>query len=566
MYRRIIASFTAVVMCFVLVATPASADLSDAVDYVKDSMWRMTLPGYLYGVVSAFLDDGVSPEFASPDDWGKAYKGYTDQMQKDYGATNISSDGTSRYYFGEWTVSFGQKNSTDSNWDYGVFSGMTYSTAVPAFHSAVSGYASAHVIFRSNAFVAPVAGTYNVVFSEADGLLKAYSGGCTCLLEIREGDSNFYYKQKWTDRTEKVLPLLSNAVFSDVVMSAGTSYSIYLQLPCRNESGTVIRWFEYASNPFVSGVQLFPSDSDVISVDSRVGTFSGNFGYYGDGGQMVLVENIQIVNEETNNFYNPVTGETSPILNWTYDYGDRSYTLELEGDISAKVVFGDENVQIVQGGDTYNVYYIIQQGGGEVDPTPPPTEPPGPTDPPGPTETPGPTSPVDPDTPPDTTGWGILNFLKGIFDFLWGLVTKLADVIKNLLMLLFIPKEESIQQVQDEVAAKLPFISDLQDFGDQFSEVLHNPAASARSMKFSTVIDLGNKSGGVSYGDGQANMLDMTWYLDYKPMVDDIIEGVAWLVFLWNLYGAIPNIIHGGASGLHSTSELMKWSDKHDDS
>lgn len=311
-----------------------------------------------------------------------------------------------------------------------------------------------------------------------------------------------------------------------------------------------------------------PPDSSSISSDTRVGTFSGNFGYYGDNGQMILAENISIVNETNNTFHNPVTGDTAPVSSWTYDYGDRSYDITLDTGDTVTVTYGDENVTIVQGGNTYNVYYIVEQGGGEPEPTPTPPPTPTPTPPvPTPTVPPGPepTEPVDPDAPPDTSGWGILDFLKGIFDFLFGLVKKILDGLSALIQKLLQPSEESINKLQSQIEEKLPFISDLKGFGDDFANALKNPLLSAADNKYTTVVDIGAKKGGVSYGTGQVNLLDVSWYLEYKPMGDAIIEGVCWLSFLWNLYGAVPGIIHGAASGVYSTGEIKKWKDGHEE-
>ena len=50
--------------------------------------------------------------------------------------------------------------------------------------------------------------------------------------------------------------------------------------------------------------------------------------------------------------------------------------------------------------------------------------------------------------------------------------------------------------------------------------------------------------------------LSRCWMFLGKPLVDDTIVGLAWLLFLWNLYGALPSIIHGMASGLNVTSRI----------
>lgn len=114
----------------------------------------------------------------------------------------------------------------------------------------------------------------------------------------------------------------------------------------------------------------------------------GNYGIVGDNGQITTVTNTtQIINEGDNIYYNPATGETKPILNWTYDYGDRTYTLNLEGNVTVDVRYGDENITITENniveGDTivnnYTIYYMIDGSGSGDNPDPSPSPDPGPT-------------------------------------------------------------------------------------------------------------------------------------------------------------------------------------------
>ena len=102
----------------------------------------------------------------------------------------------------------------------------------------------------------------------------------------------------------------------------------------------------------------------------------GNYGIVGDNGQLTKVEdNSTIVNETNNTFYNPATGQTVPIVNWSYDYSDRSYKVTLESGDTATVTYGDENITISQitttEGDTitnnYTIYYLVD-GTGSVTP------------------------------------------------------------------------------------------------------------------------------------------------------------------------------------------------------
>ena len=104
----------------------------------------------------------------------------------------------------------------------------------------------------------------------------------------------------------------------------------------------------------------------------------GNYGIIGDNGQITKVEdNSTIINETNNTFYNPATGTTVPIVNWSYDYSDRSYKVTLESGDTATITYGDENITISQitttEGDTitnnYTIYYLVDGSGSENPPS-----------------------------------------------------------------------------------------------------------------------------------------------------------------------------------------------------
>lgn len=95
----------------------------------------------------------------------------------------------------------------------------------------------------------------------------------------------------------------------------------------------------------------------------------GNYGIVGDNGQIVKVEdNSTIVNETNNTYYNPATGTTSPIIDWSYDYSDRSYKVTLESGDTVTITYGDENITIQEGDTIYNVYYLVDGSGSENPP------------------------------------------------------------------------------------------------------------------------------------------------------------------------------------------------------
>ena len=109
--------------------------------------------------------------------------------------------------------------------------------------------------------------------------------------------------------------------------------------------------------------------ADTYNITTRPTSITGgNYGIIGDNGQITKVEdNSTIINETNNTYYNPATGQTVPITNWSYDYSDRSYKVTLESGDTATITYGDENITIQEGDTVYNVYYLIDgSGSGEV--------------------------------------------------------------------------------------------------------------------------------------------------------------------------------------------------------
>ncbi len=107
--------------------------------------------------------------------------------------------------------------------------------------------------------------------------------------------------------------------------------------------------YEYSVNSFTQNIG---------GSSSRATTFTGDIGIMGDDGQLTKVDGDQIFNETTNNYYNPYTDTSTTITDWNYDYSDRSYHLTTEAGDTVTVTYGDENITIDEGGETYNIYYV----------------------------------------------------------------------------------------------------------------------------------------------------------------------------------------------------------------
>ena len=121
-----------------------------------------------------------------------------------------------------------------------------------------------------------------------------------------------------------------------------------------------ILWPQFWVTP-VSGA---PGVGSSFSADTRVSaaTNNGGVGLYGymDNGTLVQSAVNTIFSEGGDVYMNPVTDETKTVTSWDYDYIDRSYTLTTNEGDTVTVTYGDTNVTINEGGETYNVYYLVE--------------------------------------------------------------------------------------------------------------------------------------------------------------------------------------------------------------
>ena len=147
---------------------------------------------------------------------------------------------------------------------------------------------------------------------------------------------------------------------------------------------------------------------------------------------------------------------------------------------------------------------------------------------------------------------GILDFLARILEAIGRVVTAILDLpakiisgliqgLKELLIALFVPSDTAIAELKNLADEKLPVVAQLENWNNDLQNVVSNPTKYA--SQFTVSVDLSKANGKYNYGNGNINLLPIDWYLPYKEQGDLIITGIAWLVFLWNLYGRIPAIL-----------------------
>lgn len=169
---------------------------------------------------------------------------------------------------------------------------------------------------------------------------------------------------------------------------------------------------------------------------------------------------------------------------------------------------------------------------------------------------------TDPTTPiaGNILDW-LKSVLKGLLDAIIALLQAIRDGILSIpqaiakaIAAVFTPSAEATDSLQGIAAEHLPIAVELADISKRVVSTIESPSGSG-GLGYTLSVDLGKHVGG-GWSDTVITLLDVSWYKPYKPLVDDTIVGLAWLLFLWNLYGALPSIIHGMASGLNVTSRI----------
>lgn len=207
----------------------------------------------------------------------------------------------------------------------------------------------------------------------ASGTALAYIGDFVHL-DLRHRNSYDYnYSRFWIDWGTVVIPMngiytllggsgcsISGSAFEagvQVHLGAGASVSPYIPTTAEDFSHDFL-WPSFEVELYTGG-----SGGNTYDVLTRVGGSVDNNGLYGyvEDGQLYQSSVGAIYNETSNVYQNPVTGDTSSVTSWEYDYSDRSYTLTTDDSQTIMVTYGDEAVTINEGGTTYNVYYLMEE-------------------------------------------------------------------------------------------------------------------------------------------------------------------------------------------------------------
>lgn len=407
-------SLALVVTLVIAMAVPAHADVSDAAGYVVGEFWDMmtgkeydmyfdywkNFVGYLAGEEcpsspdkyhhgnvpvggigvfgSGGTDDNGKFVWHTCDYCGEQFKVYASDLQQSYDAqveqmplTGYQSDGSLLWSPKAIYMWFGYANGID----------LSYSPFYPSGTSAPTPESLGYV---------PTLDFDNLSVSAVvlPGVECFHINSWGVQLEDTYPISGYYsmissprFRYNYTELQSPDIIFMSEDYVADVnpkFCKSGVSYSKVNHFnlsTAYNPSRLSFSGVGYV--PVYKVTQFNPPDSfdTTYNINSRPTSITGDYGIIGDNGQIIKVEGDKIVNETNNTIYNPATGQTTTITDWSYNYEDRSYTATTESGNTVTVTYGDENVTIKEGDTVYNIYYLIDGSGSET-PDPGPDVPP----------------------------------------------------------------------------------------------------------------------------------------------------------------------------------------------
>lgn len=129
----------------------------------------------------------------------------------------------------------------------------------------------------------------------------------------------------------------------------------------------------------------------------------------------------------------------------------------------------------------------------------------------------------------------------------------IGEKVRLLLTEFFVPDEELMNERLQSLRSEFAFVDSIAGYGDHLLNTLQGASGKAPSF----TIDFG-KARGKYIKTSQTVTIDLSWYDEYKPMVDNILSGLIWMTFLWHMYKKIPDIIHGNSMSTAAVNQILK--------
>lgn len=183
--------------------------------------------------------------------------------------------------------------------------------------------------------------------------------------------------------------------------------------------------------------------------------------------------------------------------------------------------------------------------------------------------------PVVDEQPTVDTGWDwlndILNAILSVLYDIWSAVVGIVDAIisgirsiiewllvglKDMLVALFMPSDGFLDEHVDSFLEHFSFFKAVYTSIDEFKYFIQD----AEDIEPPTiVVDLSQARGNVNYGDSVTITFD--WFKEFKPTTDKFLSAFFWVVFIWNTFRKLPNIINGVGAVSNVVSDVKGGGD-----
>lgn len=134
--------------------------------------------------------------------------------------------------------------------------------------------------------------------------------------------------------------------------------------------------------------------------------------------------------------------------------------------------------------------------------------------------------------------------IQSIIEWLSTLPQAIAEAIAQALSWAFVVSDTFVISKVEALVAKYPYMETFNGLGVELKSFFSDLGVKPPQI----YIHLGNARGSYNWG-GSMLFLDLSWYSEYKPMMDSVLGGFLWLWCGWRTYLSLPGLI-SGATGV----------------
>lgn len=147
---------------------------------------------------------------------------------------------------------------------------------------------------------------------------------------------------------------------------------------------------------------------------------------------------------------------------------------------------------------------------------------------------------------------GVIDFLGCILDYLNPFsenffAYKLLELLGDLLKFLFVPSEESINNLTNSIKSHFGFIDTINNTVEVIKDMFEDTSALPK-------IDITLKEN--KWYSGKVTVIDLSWYAPYKEYGDLIISAFIYVFFLWRIFVKLPSIINGASGDISEITRI----------